>query len=139
MNPTERHKALRTLSLMLYAVILAWALSGCAFAPPYPEYVLEKADPYITSISYLPDAELQRACGGPERMLGCYSFLTGEMFILDDPAVSDCVLRHERSHAYEVHVAKMSIDDTRTHKHWAKPYCYKPLGLRGSIGLMATP
>jgi hypothetical protein len=141
MWPKERLRALRILSVMAFLVVCAWLLNGCAtlpYAPPYPEYVLEKADPWIKQITYLPDAELQKACNKDFRVDGCADLLTGEIFASADPEIAECVILHEKSHFYEVYVMGVPVDETQSHKHWHKPYCYRPLRASGSIGLTAT-
>jgi hypothetical protein len=45
MSNVERIRALRTLLFMALAAILMLALQGCAYAPPYPNYLLSEADP----------------------------------------------------------------------------------------------
>lgn len=98
-------------------------LQGCAYAPPYPDHVLDDANPWINSIQYLPDAELQQTCALAERVLGCGNLSTGEIFVLDDPALSPCVLRHERSHFREVFVERVAYAESAAHEHWFDHYC----------------
>jgi hypothetical protein len=99
------------------------ALQGCSYAPPYPPHVLAAADPWINSIRYLPDDELQRTCAFDERVLGCGNLTTGEIFVLDDPTLSDCVLQHERSHFREVFVERVAYEESAAHKRWYDHYC----------------
>lgn len=103
-------------------------LCGCALAPPYPDHVLDDADPWINSIQYLPDYELQQACAFQQKVLGCGNLTTGEIFVLDDPALSDCVLRHERSHFREVFVERVAYAESAAHKRWFDQYCADGIG-----------
>ncbi|MDY6983598.1 MAG: hypothetical protein SV422_10965, partial [Pseudomonadota bacterium] len=64
-------RGLRAPSSIAPALCLLGALQGCAYAPPYPAHVLDDADPWINSISYLSEDELQRTCAFEERVLGC--------------------------------------------------------------------
>lgn len=117
-------QAFRALSRSSIAAALCLgALQGCAYAPPYPAHVLDDADPWINSISYLPDDELQRTCAFAERVLGCGNLTTGEIFVLDDPALSDCVLQHERSHFREVFVERVAYEESAAHRRWIDQYC----------------
>jgi hypothetical protein len=123
MSNVERIRALRTLLFMATAVILMLALQGCAYSPPYPDHVLADADPWIYSVEYLPAEELQATCALRERVLGCGNLTTGIIYVVDDPALSACVLRHERSHFREVFVEKVAYAESATHKHWLDQYC----------------
>ena len=123
MSNAERIRTLRILLGMALSVIVMHTLQGCAYAPPYPEYVLDDADPWISSIEYLPDEELQAACAFQERVLGCGNLTTGQIFVLDDPTLSECVLRHEKSHFREVFVEQVAYHDSASHKHWFDQYC----------------
>jgi len=144
MTSCARCKLLLTLAL---AVILIQCLQGCAvllpdsaYPAPYPEHLLKKADPWVRQVTYLPSAELQAQCSNdpsnPLRYYGCGSLLTGEIFILADhgPAFEDCVLRHERSHFYDVYVKGTGVAETQSHEGWARPHCY-PLRAIAPIGL----
>jgi hypothetical protein len=140
MQAKERLRIWKILGIMALLVVLAWLLDGCAtlpYAPPYPEYVLEKADPWIKSITHLPESQLQEACGQNYHVLGCANLMTGEIWVIADPDLSACVIRHERSHVYEVFVMGIGVEETRTHKHWHNPYCVRPMRAQGAIGLMA--
>ena len=123
MGHAERIRKPRILTLPAIATGLTFFLNGCALAPPYPDYVLDDADPWISSIEYLPDDELQKACAFQERVLGCGNLTTGEIFVLDDPQLSDCVLRHEKSHFREVFVEQVAYHDSAAHKHWFDYFC----------------
>jgi hypothetical protein len=123
MSNVERIRALRTLLVMALAVIVMLVFQGCAYAPRYPEYVLDDADPWIHSIEYLPEDELQTACGFHERVLGCGNLVTGMIYVVDDPALSACVLRHEKSHFREVFVEQVAYAESAAHKHWFDHYC----------------
>ena len=137
-----RFRIWKLLTILAAAVLITAFLTGCQFAPPYPEYVLDKADPWINSITYLPDAELQDACSGAARVMGCADLISGEIFVTDDPAVRECTLRHERSHFYEVYVAGIGVVDTQEHKRWTRVSC--PAGVRkispvGRLSIVAQP
>ncbi|MGV3593103.1 MAG: hypothetical protein ACO1PZ_15555 [Gammaproteobacteria bacterium] len=108
---------------MILGCVALPALQACAYAPPYPAHVLDDADPWINSIRYLSDAELQQTCAFAERVLGCGNLTTGEIFVLDDPALSDCVLQHERSHFREVFVERVAYEESAAHAHWYDHYC----------------
>jgi hypothetical protein len=140
MWPKDRLRALKILAVLGFAAAMLAYCTGCAtlpYAPPYPEYVLEKADPWIKSITHLPESQLQEACGQNYHVLGCANLMTGEIWVIADPDLSACVIRHERSHVYEVFVMGIGVEETRTHKHWHNPYCVRPMRAQGAIGLMA--
>jgi hypothetical protein len=141
----ERTRIWKVLGLMAFAVAVLAYCTACAIIPdsayiaPYPDRLLKDADPWITSIQYLPDAELQAECKrAPVRVHGCAHLLTGEIFILDayGPAFKDCVLRHELSHFYDVYVRHIGVSETQEHKDWFEQYCY-PVRAAGGVSLVA--
>jgi hypothetical protein len=146
MSPRERIRAVRILFVMIALVLVMRYCTGCAqllpdsaYGAPYPEHMLKQADPWITSITYLPDAMLQAECKkAPARVHGCARLLTGEIFILDahGPAFKDCVLRHELSHFYDVYVRHIGVSETQEHKDWFEQYCY-PVRAAGGVSLVA--
>lgn len=110
------------------AVASLFLLQGCALNAPYPDWMLKDADPYISSVEYLSGEALQEACALEIQVSGCAKLVTGEIYVLDDYAYEfrECVLRHERSHIYDVYVKKMKYEETQEHKHWIEPRCYLP-------------
>jgi hypothetical protein len=64
-------------------------------------------------------------------VLGCGNLVTGIIYVLDDPTLIDCILRHEKSHFREVFVKRVAYADSATHKHWFDRYCEdNAVGLR---------
>jgi len=130
---------------MIGLIALMLFFGGCSALPdafyraPYPEFLLKKADRWIATIDYLPDEELQIKCAWTEPVSGCSKLLTGKIYILDDygPAFKYCVLQHERSHFYEMHVLQLPVTDTQAHKGWIQPECYKPQA-GGRTEILAT-
>lgn len=118
---------------MLKRLLLLLLLPGCALQAPYPDWMLQEADAYISRIEYLPYEELQATCDVDVQVSGCTRLVTGEIYILDDYAQSfrECVLRHERSHIYDIYVRNLSIPETQEHKHWIEPNCYLPRRVAG--------
>jgi hypothetical protein len=113
---------------VLLIFLSVFLLQGCALPAPYPDWMLKNADPYISSVEYLSYDDLQKACDYEVAVSGCVRLLTGEIFILDEPSwqFRDCVLRHERSHLYDVYVRNFSISETQKHAKWVQPRCYVP-------------
>jgi hypothetical protein len=149
MIPRERTRIWKVLGLMAFAVAVLAYCTGCAqllpdsaYAAPYPEHMLKDAEPWVSSVTYLPDHQLQAACRSSgdvaTRFNGCARLLTGEIFILDahGPAFKDCVLRHELSHFYDAYVRQVGLEDTKQHKDWFEQYCY-PVRAAGGVSLVA--
>lgn len=115
-------------ALWVPGLLLAFVLLvGCAH-PPYPDSLLAQADPYISAVAALPFDELQRECGLGIEVSACTWLTTGEIYLLDHPSPSfrECILRHERSHIYEVYVLQLSIEQTQAHEGWITPACPLP-------------
>jgi len=121
-------------------------LAGCAVLPdrfyraPYPEFLLQKADKWVTSVSYVSEGELLAKCAlGDEPKNGCAKMTTGQIYILTGygSEFEYCVLQHERSHFYDLYVLHTSLPDTQSHKGWIKTDCYRPR-ITGRTGIFAT-
>ncbi len=111
----------------LAVILLFLLLTGCASAP-YTDRMLKEADKHVAAVQWLDVDDLQATCGLEIKVSGCAKLMTGEIYLLDHPhrGFRDCVLRHERSHIYDVYVKGMTMEQTQAHEGWIVPDCYLP-------------
>lgn len=110
------NKLLIIVSFVLFGV-------GCASAP-YSAAELTKADDYIKEIRYETSDVVNKECYA-WKILGCSRFDIGVIYIdkyLPEKVI-ECVVRHEKSHFYEMFVKKVPYEDTWSHKGWRAVYC----------------